>query len=131
VAIDRREDVAGPTYTLNVAQDLPMPRVREFLRGVDHGLPERVRNSPSLLVTEVASNAQRHGDPPVVLEVTWLAGTARAAVRSGGPNFGWQGRGPSPGQNGGWGLVFVEDMADRWGIRRLADGNEVWMELDH
>jgi hypothetical protein len=62
--------------------------------------------------------------------VTWLAGTARLVVRSGGPSFRWHGA-PPDDQESGWGLVLVDRMADRWGIKRLADGNEVWLEVDH
>ena len=30
---------------------------------------------------------------------------------------------------GGLGLVLVDEMADRWGVHRHADGTCVWFEL--
>ena len=122
--------MASETHTLGVTPGLPLPAVREFLRGVDGHLPERARETLALLLTEMVSNAVRHGEPPAELEVTWLAGTARLVVRSGGPRFRWHGP-PPAGKEGGWGLVLVARMADRWGIKRRGDGNEVWLEVDH
>ena len=118
------------THTLGVPPGLPLPAVREFLRGVDGHLPDRTRETLALLLTEAVTNARRHGGPPVELEVTWLAGTARLVVRSGGPRFRWHGPPPARGE-GGWGLVLVDRMSDRWGIKHDADGNEVWLEVDH
>ena len=118
------------THTLDVTPGLPMSLVREFVLGVDGHLPDRARETLALLVTELASNAVRHGEPPAQIEVIWLAGTARLVVRSSGPPFRW--RGPRPLElGGGLGLVLVDGMADRWGIRRSRGGNEVWVELDH
>lgn len=123
--------MVSPTHKLDVSPGLPLPAVREFLHGVDGHLPDQVRESLALLVTEVVSNAVRHGEPPVELEVTWLAGTARGLVRSGGVPFRWHGAPPDPAGEGGWGLVFVETLADRWGVHRRRGLNEVWFELDH
>ena len=122
--------MASEAHTLAVPPGLSLPAVRAFLRGVDGHLPGRTRETLSLLLTEIASNAVRHGEPPVDLAVIWLAGTARLLVRSGGPRFRWHGP-PAQGREGGWGLVLVDRMADRWGIRRLANGNEVWLEVDY
>ena len=123
--------MASPTHKLDVTPGLPLPAVREFLGGVDGHLPDQVRETLALLVTEVVSNAVRYGEPPVELEVTWLAGTARGLVRSAGPPFRWHGAPADHPRAGGWGLVFVDALADRWAIQRRADANEVWFELDH
>jgi hypothetical protein len=123
----------GETHTLEVPPGYPLSGVRDFLRSVDGHLPHRVREDLALLATELVSNAQRHGQPPVVLEITWLAGTARLTVGGGGDAFRWEGRRPGPDQGGGWGMTFVDVIADRWGIyRRLVAGeNRVWLEVDH
>lgn len=89
--------LVNETHTLNVPQGLPLTYVRARLRSVDGHLPDRGRETLALLVTELVSNGVRHGEPPVELEVTWLAGTARLVVRSRGPAFRWHGP-PSPGQ---------------------------------
>jgi hypothetical protein len=36
---------------------------------------------------------------------------------------------PSPDAPGGWGLVLVDRIADRWGIIHSPDGTCVWFEL--
>jgi anti-sigma regulatory factor (Ser/Thr protein kinase) len=119
------------SHTLDVTPGLPLPAVREYLRSVDGHLPDQVRERLALLVTEVVSNATGHGKPPVSLEATWLAGTARVVVRSGGSPFHWRGRPASPLEDGGWGLVFVDVLADRWGIHSSSSQNTVWFEIDH
>jgi len=121
----------GETHTLEITRDLPLTLVRGFLRGVDGHLPDKAREDLALLVTELASNAIRHGEAPADVEVTWLAGTARLTVRSGGPPFSWHSAWVQPGTEGGLGLVLVDRMADRWGIKRVDGHNEVWLELDH
>ncbi len=119
------------THTLGVSQGLPLSVVRDFLRGVDGHLPALTRESLALMATELVSNAAKYGEQPVEFAVRWLPRTARIAVRCGGPAFSWQGRSTRPTLEGGWGLVLVDGMADRWGITRLPGGNEVWAELDH
>jgi two-component sensor histidine kinase len=123
--------VPSSTHTLEVSPGLSLPAVREFLHSVDGHLPNQVRENLALLVTEVVSNATRHGEPPVVLEVTWLAGTSRVVVRSGGGPFRWRGPPPLPQRRGGWGLIFVDAVADRWGVHRGSNTNQVWFEIDH
>ncbi|HLM26421.1 MAG TPA: ATP-binding protein [Thermoleophilaceae bacterium] len=119
------------THTLDVPPGLPLPLVRDFLGGIDSHLPSSTREGLALVTTEVVSNAMRHGGQPIRLEIVPLAGTVRVVVRSQGGEFGWNGRPRMAGQVGGWGLVIVNRLADRWGIRRVDDSNEVWLEIDH
>jgi anti-sigma regulatory factor (Ser/Thr protein kinase) len=114
-----------------VPQGLPLPELRAFLNEIDAHLPEPTREGLALATTEVVSNAIRHGEHPISVAVSWLAGSARVLVRSAGREFGWNGRHARPAESGGWGLVIVNEVADRWGIRRIGDANEVWFELDH
>ena len=123
--------VDSETNTLDVTPGLPLPHVRSFLRDIDGHLPEPTREGLALATTEVVSNAMRHGEHPIRVGVSWLAGTARVVVRSGGRGFAWHGRPALAAERGGWGLVIVDRVADRWGIRRVEDSNEVWFELDH
>jgi len=119
------------THTLDVPPGLPLPSVRSFLSEIDGHLPGPTREGLALATTEVVSNAMRHGDGPIRVGVSWLAGTARVIVRSGGREFSWHERPALAAERGGWGLVIVDRVADRWGIRRVEDLNEVWFELDH
>jgi anti-sigma regulatory factor (Ser/Thr protein kinase) len=85
-----------------------------------------------LLVSELVTNAVRHGRPVggEGLELgVWLdEGTARVEVVDGGDGFSPPGAAPEPGHLGGWGLVVVDRLADRWGV----DGDDttrVWLEF--
>jgi anti-sigma regulatory factor (Ser/Thr protein kinase) len=98
------------------------------LRGeLDRGLVETMR----LLVTELVTNSVRHARAPAVdLEVRVTAPVVRVEVHDPGPGF-------SPGQprrslggDGGWGLVLVERLADRWGVSGEPGDTRVWLELD-
>ena len=123
--------VDAESHTFDVPPGLPLPSVRSFLSDIDRHLPAPPRAGLALATTEVVSNAMRHGDHPIRVGVSWLAGTARVIVRSEGREFAWNGRPAFAGERGGWGLVIVDRVADRWGIRRVQDSNEVWFELDH
>ena len=119
------------SHSFDVPPGLPLPSVRSFLSDIDSHLPEPIREGLALATTEVVSNAMRHGHHPISVADDWLAGTARVIVRSAGREFNWTGRPALAGERGGWGLVIVDRVADRWGIRRVQDSNEVWFELDH
>ena len=123
--------MTGHAHTLDVPPGLPLPSVRSFLRELDGHLPTPTREGLALVTTEVVSNAMRHGHQPITLEVAWLAGTTRILVRSRGREFDWHGRPAIAAETGGWGLLIVNQLADRWGIRREGEDNEVWLELDH
>ena len=86
--------------------------------------PGRIQDA-RLLVTELATNAVRHGQGPIVLSVELDGERARFAVRddgSGRPRMR-----DEPGADGGWGLRIVDRIADRWGVE--PSGPEVWFEL--
>jgi hypothetical protein len=51
-------------------------------------------------------------------------------VRDPGEGFSAPISGPTPGQPGGWGLFFTEQLADRWGIDRDGGFTTVWLEKD-
>ncbi|HVM28797.1 MAG TPA: SpoIIE family protein phosphatase [Mycobacteriales bacterium] len=92
-------------------------------QGVDVGEVE-------LLVTELVTNALRHGGPGVDL---WLRrrpqGGVRLEVVDGHAATVPVVRAPSPEAEGGRGLVIVQALAERWGTDRLAAGKSVWCEL--
>jgi anti-sigma regulatory factor (Ser/Thr protein kinase) len=85
-----------------------------------------------LLVSELVTNAVRHGGPIAEDEVelgVWLDDdSARIEVVDGGDGFSPSGNSPDGGQPGGWGLVVVDRLADRWGIERDG-GTRVWVEF--
>ena len=96
-------------------------------------LDRSVLENAKLLTSELTSNAVRHGPRRPGAEVTLRAAVhddaLRIEVSDEGPGF----RPPSPTGKpnlGGWGLVLVDRVADRWGVDRGAP-TTVWFELDH
>ncbi len=95
-------------------------------------LPEHVLSDATLLVSELVTNAFRHaGRPqgdPIGLRVELRGRVLRIEVTDLGA-----GRTPAirlPGDDGGWGLRIVEEVADRWGTTDAASGKVVWFELE-
>ena len=82
----------------------------------------------ALVVTELVTNAVRHGNPPVEVEldtcehcvsvVVCDASTARPVQREAGD-----------GDEGGRGLLLVDLLAAERGVRTSASGKAVWAEL--
>lgn len=94
-------------------------------------LAARVLEDVRLLVTELITNALRHGSlrsgDRVSLKA-WLTGDVlRIEVRDPGRDGDVVQR--APGQrDGGYGLYLVEQLTKRWGVDRR-DGTVVWCEL--
>ena len=97
-----------------------VPLAREFVRTALDGWGVGGRADEVLLcVSELATNAVRHGVPPgrgFRLSVWPLAGGAlRVEVHDSGD--GWPGvRMPADSDEGGRGLLLVEALADKWGV---------------
>jgi anti-sigma regulatory factor (Ser/Thr protein kinase) len=98
---------------------------RELDPVIDRLSPDR-RADVRLLATELVTNAFRHGRPPITLVIDESPDHLRVEVADAGG--GRPRRTPEPGADGGWGLLLVEETADRWGV---ADGStSVWFEID-
>ena len=84
-----------------------------------------------LLVSELVTNAYRHGGLAIGQEIeltAWLRdGTVRVEVVDPGAGFS-RPRDPTPDADSGWGLYLVEHIADRWGVDARG-GTCVWFEL--
>ena len=86
-----------------------------------------------LAVTEIVSNAVRHGGTPggqIRLAVTPKDGYICVQVTDSGPGLV-----PRPGafesdDDGGFGLFIVEQLTRRWGVTREDNKTRVWFELD-
>jgi anti-sigma regulatory factor (Ser/Thr protein kinase) len=85
-----------------------------------------------LIVSELVTNAvlhgQRAGMNAVGLALEETDELLRVEVTDRGPGF-TEGC-VAPGDPGGWGLVVVGELADRWGIERGSRGVRVWAELE-
>jgi anti-sigma regulatory factor (Ser/Thr protein kinase) len=105
---------------------------RQAIAANDPTLPPSVRDDVSLLVTELVTNALRHGgaatDQPVQVEFRRQAGRIRVEVVSPGTAFEPPAP-PAKGASGGWGLFLVDQVAERWGVCPAPAGCCVWFEL--
>jgi anti-sigma regulatory factor (Ser/Thr protein kinase) len=91
--------------------------------------PERLRDV-RLLVSELVTNAVRHAGGDAVRLVVALRGTTlRIEVHDPGRGFRLVPPPDDPLRASGWGLVLVEELADRWGIDH-DPRTRVWFEMD-
>lgn len=111
-----------------------VPEARRLACGVAaEYLSEPQFKAFELVVTEVVSNAVKHGGDQgeaVRLAVTPKDGYLCVQVTDAGPGLV-----PRPGalevdDDGGFGLFIVEHLTRRWGVTREAGRTRVWFELD-
>ncbi len=90
------------------------------------------RETLRLLVSEVVTNAIRHGpkgfDAATTMRVEVVGDRVRIEIEDTGRGFSPPGP-PKPDGSGGWGLFLVDELSDRWGIRDGAP-TRVWFEVD-
>jgi anti-sigma regulatory factor (Ser/Thr protein kinase) len=102
-----------------------MARAAELWR-----LDREMTETALLLVSELATNAIRHGTPPVRLSLRLDANRLRVEVTDSSPALPRLGT-PEPDHTGGRGLQIVQQLAARWGAQtsRSRLGKTVWFEL--
>jgi two-component sensor histidine kinase len=109
---------------------------RHAFSAAEESLSEDERQPVLLMLTELVTNAVRHGkgaERPrgVAVKVVQSEVAVGAAVTNPGTGFEWNGReSDDPLDPGGFGLVLVDRMASRWGIDRAPGSTTVWFELD-
>jgi anti-sigma regulatory factor (Ser/Thr protein kinase) len=117
------------------AQPVAVADARRHVRDVIDGLlsPDRLSQA-ELLTSELVTNAVRHarlkeGDP-IALDVDVDIDTVHLAVVDAGAGFDFTKIFQEPRDApGGWGLVLVEKVSDRWGIDP-SHPHSVWFEID-
>jgi anti-sigma regulatory factor (Ser/Thr protein kinase) len=85
-----------------------------------------------VLVSELVSNAVRHGAAPIALHVLAQAGVLRVEVHDAGVGVPAPTRPPALESDiGGRGLLLVAAMASRWGVKPITPppGKATWFEL--
>jgi anti-sigma regulatory factor (Ser/Thr protein kinase) len=96
------------------------------------GLSPAASGDLALLVSELVTNAIQHGgaDPSRQIEVTLSAGDQRVRVEVSDPGADTAGSTDRLTPEGGWGLVLVDQLSERWGRERTpAGGSVAWFEL--
>jgi anti-sigma regulatory factor (Ser/Thr protein kinase) len=83
-----------------------------------------------LLLTELVANAVEHvpEDGEIGLDVSSRQGRLRVCVTDPGHGFQPRPRRPDSPADSGWGLHFVDQLADRWAVG-LDTRSHVWFEL--
>jgi anti-sigma regulatory factor (Ser/Thr protein kinase) len=105
--------------------------LRRAIRSLDSYYGPRVAEDLELLVTELATNGVKHaqissGPNRITLDARVDPHVLRVEVRDRGRGFEPRNR-RERSEPGGWGLVLVEGIAERWGVKR--DPTTVWFEL--
>jgi anti-sigma regulatory factor (Ser/Thr protein kinase) len=83
-----------------------------------------------LLVSELVTNAMRHGGDPIKMIADTTASGLRVEVYDGNGEAFPAIRDVRPDAPGGRGLRLVDALADRWGAIADAAGKCVWFEID-
>lgn len=106
-------------------------RAREALLGLA-GLSGELGETAALLMSELVTNALRHGTPPgreIVVTVRRGEGLLRLEVEDAGDALP-RPRTPDPTDECGRGLGLVAALADDWGVApRQGPGKRVWVTL--
>jgi anti-sigma regulatory factor (Ser/Thr protein kinase) len=106
--------------------------LRRAVRSLDRWLGPQTAEDVELLVTELATNGVKHARTANGNRITLLArvepARVRIEVRDGGRGFEHRRRDRGLGEPGGWGLMLVDGIADRWGIER-EPSTTVWFEM--
>jgi anti-sigma regulatory factor (Ser/Thr protein kinase) len=125
---------AGRQELVLVAEPLAVREARAWLSALAREYVDDARRPDlELVVTEVVTNAVRHGAPGGAVQ---LAATPKpeflcVQVTDQGPGLV-----PRPGamasdENGGFGLFIVEQLTRRWGMTREDRRTRVWFEFDY
>jgi anti-sigma regulatory factor (Ser/Thr protein kinase) len=86
---------------------------------------EQLKNA-NVMVSELVSNAFRHGEGQICLTVESGPEGVRAEVSDEGCSPTIASPDPRPAR-GGWGLYFVDRLADSWGVE--AGAARVWFKV--
>ncbi|MFL5913119.1 MAG: ATP-binding protein [Gaiellaceae bacterium] len=123
----------APTVSTRIDADAIAPATaRRALDRLEPRIGEDALDRLQLLISELVSNAVRHGDLPdgdsIALDV-YLNGTALyAEVHDRGVGFSPSPPNLDPLRASGWGLWLLDQLTMRWGIDGSA-GTTAWFEM--
>ncbi len=118
-------ELTGGPYAVTAA--------RLALSDIDDLVDESLAFDVRLLVSELVTNSVRHAqigsEDSIGLQVTVDEQQVRVDVVDRGPGFEPPEHDPTAddARDNGWGLFFVTQLADRWGVER--EEGRVWFEI--
>lgn len=119
-------------HCLTLTEDLHAPsRARAWVSARTPDLPPATVQDTLLMVSELVTNAVRHGSPDIVLSLAVLSDRVRIAVQDRGEALPVVSARPSADRPAGRGLLIVAATASDWGVVREEgqQGKTVWAEL--
>ncbi|MFG2810019.1 ATP-binding protein [Streptomyces massasporeus] len=103
--------------------------VRDCVEGFGGPLHQhRMIQTAELLVSELITNAIRHGVGPPLIRLTWNGRLLRIAVSDDSDCWPRM-RATKNTEPGGFGMQLLERLAHRWGVTPRHPGKTVWAEL--
>ncbi len=119
--------------SLALTADLRAPaHARAWLGARVASFPRLFVEDALVVVSELVTNAVRHGRPDIVVGIDHLPDGVRVRVRDEGAGVPLlPGAQPSPDRDCGRGLLLVAAMADGWGVvtHGAGAGKTVWAHL--
>jgi anti-sigma regulatory factor (Ser/Thr protein kinase) len=114
----------------DIPRDTRAPAVaRRMVDELEGAVDPQCADQARLLLSEVVSNAVRHGEGESIRVLLDAAqgGELRCEVMDEGHGFVPTARDKPSMVEGGWGLHLVETLSRRWGVRE--GSTHVWFEL--
>jgi anti-sigma regulatory factor (Ser/Thr protein kinase) len=105
--------------------------VRRFVRAALEEVEPELRARAELVVSELATNALRHGAGDLGVDVLVERGRVRIEVADASPALP-RPRRPGPEDPGGRGMLVVDALAQAWGVEpggEARGGKVVWVTL--
>jgi serine/threonine-protein kinase RsbW len=117
---------------MTVRRDFPntpgsIGQARKFVLGEVDGVPDRVAENVSVMVSELVTNCVRHTVTDFSVSVDTSGGEIRVEVTDHGGGVPVV-RSPDPSEPSGRGLRIVRELSDAFGITELSSspGKTVW-----
>jgi anti-sigma regulatory factor (Ser/Thr protein kinase) len=112
------------------AQPMSVPLARSWAEGwlAGSSVPRDRRDTVTLVVSELVTNAVRQGDGPVRVTLDVGDGTLLVEVFDSGHRLPMLSE-SAPDSTSGRGLHLIDMVCDEWGVREELEGKTVWARL--